>query len=252
MQFNETTRRASVKMWGGETEGGVLPSSVYDQLAAVYLQPLRDPESGLKPSRNSQVSKLLDRVTQKTEGTEFETIAKDANSKMRALKPVEGARNDINSQMLSIAGEELTQKTELIFADPTFHRIIAGLQPEIEGLPFFLNGLGYNNLVFTSATLGTLRRSPQFSFRAILVEEPEAHLHQQLQVLLLKYFAKVATEKKGNEVQVIASSHSPILAQPGTNRLNCVRAGKRGPSRGSLCVYHRDGPTNEKEAPTLS
>src|SRR5258705_7733911 len=111
--------------------------------------------------------------------------------------------------MVSIAGGELAQQTELIFSDPSFSRIIAGLQPEIEGLPFSLNGLGYNNLVFTSATLGTLRRSAQYSFRSILVEEPEAHLHPQLQVLLLRHLAKVAAEEGGNEVQVIASSHSP-------------------------------------------
>ena len=114
--------------------------------------------------------------------------------------------------MAAIAGSELTQKTELIFTDPTFRRIIAGLQPEIEGLPFSLNGLGYNNLIFTSATLGTLRRSPQFSFRSILIEEPEAHLHPQLQMLLLRHLADVTSDREGNEVQVIASSHSPILA----------------------------------------
>ena len=114
--------------------------------------------------------------------------------------------------MAAIASSELAQKTELIFTDPTFRRIIAGLQPEIEGLPFALNGLGYNNLIFTSTTLGTLRRSPQFSFRSILVEEPEAHLHPQLQRLLLKHLADVASKHEGNEVQVIASSHSPILA----------------------------------------
>ena len=135
-----------------------------------------------------------------------------ANEKIRVLKPVEEARVDINAQMAAIAGSELTQKTELIFTDPTFRRIIAGLQPEIEGLPFSLNGLGYNNLIFTSATLGTLRRSPQFSFRSILIEEPEAHLHPQLQMLLLKHLADVASDREGNEVQVIASSHSPILA----------------------------------------
>ena len=212
VEFNETTNRCNVKMWGGETEGGSLPSNHYDRLATIYLQPLRDPERGLRPGQHSQVSRLVDSLTQEDQRGGFETIAKDANEKIRALKPVKDARGDINAQMAAIAGSELTQKTELIFTDPTFRRIIAGLQPEIEGLPFALNGLGYNNLIFTSATLGTLRRSPQFSFRSILVEEPEAHLHPQLQMLLLKHLADVASSHEGNEVQVIASSHSPILA----------------------------------------
>ena len=158
------------------------------------------------------MSRLIDCLTKEDQRAEFETIATDANEKIRDLKPVEDARNDINAQMVAIAGRELTQKTELIFTAPTFRRIIAGLQPEIEELPFALNGLGYNNLIFTSATLGTLQQSPHFSFRSILVEEPEAHLHPQLQMLLLKHLANVASNHEGNEVQVIASSHSPILA----------------------------------------
>lgn len=212
IEFNKATRRANVKMWGGETEGGVLPSNLFDRIASIYLQPLRDPESGLRPGRHSQVSRLIDCLADENQHGDFETIAKEANNKIRALKPVEDARNDINAQMTAIAGQQLAQKTELIFSDPTFHRIIAGLQPEIEGLPFALNGLGYNNLVFAAATLGTLRQSSQFSFRSILVEEPEAHLHPQLQVLLLRHFVKVASAEEGNKVQVIASSHSPILA----------------------------------------
>lgn len=212
VEFNETTNRCNVKMWGGETEGGSLSSNHYDRTATIYLQPLRDPERGLQPGQNSQVSRLIDCLTMEDQRADFETIAKDANEKIRVLKPVEDARVDINKQMESIAGAELTQKTELIFTDPTFRRIIAGLQPEIEGLPFALNGLGYNNLIFTAATLGTLRRSAQFSFRSILVEEPEAHLHPQLQMLLLRHLANVTGDREGNEVQVIASSHSPILA----------------------------------------
>ena len=150
VEFNETTNRCNVKMWGGETEGGSLPSNHYDRLATIYLQPLRDPERGLRPGQHSQVSRLIDSLTKEDQRAGFETIAKDANEKIRVLKPVEDARGDINAQMAAIAGSELAQKTELIFADLTFRRIIAGLQPEIEGLPFALNGLGYNNLIFTS------------------------------------------------------------------------------------------------------
>lgn len=211
IEFNKVTRRPNAKFWGGETEGGSLASNLYDRIASIYLQPLRDPESGLRPGRHSQISRLIDCLTEEAQHSEFETIAKEANEKIRELKPVKDATNDLNTQMATIAGGELAQKTELIFSDPTFYRIIAGLQPEVEGLPFALNGLGYNNLIFASATLGTLRLSSQFSFRSILVEEPEAHLHPQLQVLLLRHFKKVASAEEGNQVQVIVSSHSPIL-----------------------------------------
>lgn len=38
------------------------------------------------------------------------SIAEEANKQIRELKPVESARDDINKQMLAIAGEELSQK----------------------------------------------------------------------------------------------------------------------------------------------
>ncbi len=211
VEFNQTTNRSNVKMWGGETEGGSLPSNHYDRLETIYLQPLRDPERGLRPGQHSQVSKLINFLTSEDQHSDFEVIVTAANEQIRNLEPVKAAISDINTQMETIAGVELTQKADLIFSDPAFRRIISGLHPEIEGLPFELNGLGYNNLIFTASTLATLRRSDHFSFRFILVEEPEAHLHPQLQVLLLRHLINVASEQTENQVQVIASSHSPIL-----------------------------------------
>lgn len=247
VEFNKTSRRTNIKTWGGETEGGTLPSTLYDHLASVYLKPLRDPESGLRPSRSSQVSRLIDSFTPETEHDKFEAVATKANDEIRKLKSVEDAKNDINTQMTSITGAELSQKTELVFSDPSFHRIIAGLQPEIEGLPFSLNGLGYNNLVFTSTTLGTLRQSPQFSFRSILIEEPEAHLHPQLQVLLLRHLARISAEVKKNELQVITSSHSPILAsQAEIDSIVSVHESNGKVAAVSICKINMDAKLKKK------
>jgi putative ATP-dependent endonuclease of OLD family len=246
VEFNKSTRRANVKTWGGETEGGSLPPNLYDRIASIYLQPLRDPESGLRPGRHSQISRLIDCLTDDAEHIQFEEVVTEANEKIRELKPVKDACNDINLQMAKITGSKLAQTIDLIFSEPSFHRIIAGLQPEIEKLPFALNGLGYNNLIFTSATLGTLQESDQYSFRSILVEEPEAHLHPHLQTLLLRHLLTVSAEKGGNKVQVIVSSHSPVLvSQAPIDAIVSVHESDGKVSAVSMCSVEMDANPNK-------
>ena len=74
----------------------------------------------------------------------------------------------------------------------------------------FQNGVGYNNLLFISAVLGDMSLAKNGIYANLfLVEEPEAHLHPQLQELILNFFCK-KTEQSEN-IQVIMTSHSPTL-----------------------------------------
>lgn len=72
------------------------------------------------------------------------------------------------------------------------------------------NGLGYNNLVYIAAVLGDLLERKQLDRQAyvtLLMEEPEAHLHPQLQNVLFRYFREMGQ----GEIQVFISSHSPTI-----------------------------------------
>lgn len=79
----------------------------------------------------------------------------------------------------------------------------------LNSFELFQNGLGYNNILFMSTVLGDMKTSADTAlFNLLLVEEPEAHLHPQLQELVHGFFDKNSNRES---FQVIYTSHSPTL-----------------------------------------
>lgn len=99
------------------------------------------------------------------------------------------------------------------------------------------NGLGYNNLLFMAAVLGDIENSTaETVFSVLLVEEPESHLHPQLQELVHNFFEQNSNKKN---VQVIYTSHSPtlvsrigidkiVLLYENNHRINCLSMSQSG------------------------
>jgi putative ATP-dependent endonuclease of OLD family len=84
----------------------------------------------------------------------------------------------------------------------------------------YQNGLGLNNLIYMATVLGDLieRRNAELeAYIALLIEEPEAHIHPQLQNVLFEYFKKI--EKKN--IQIFITSHSPMITAK-TNINNAI------------------------------
>jgi putative ATP-dependent endonuclease of OLD family len=84
------------------------------------------------------------------------------------------------------------------------------------------NGLGYNNLLFMSAVLGDMSVTKiEVHLNLFTIEEPEAHLHPQLQELVHNFFERKI--KNYSSIQVIYTSHSPTLvSRIGINSINLL------------------------------
>ena len=69
-------------------------------------------------------------------------------------------------------------------------------------------GLGSNNLLFMACELLLLAQEEE-GCKLLLIEEPEAHLHTQRQLRVMKSLQEQAKEKG---IQIIVTTHSANLA----------------------------------------
>lgn len=205
--------RLRVKRWCGDHEENPVTTEMLEDLRAVYLPPLRDPAQGLKPSRSSQLSRLVQRLSDEASRKDVvETLAK-LDSELKTKKPIADAQAAVTKRHKDMLGEMLSQKLAVGLSPSDFQRVAARLALAVESFEVEQNGLGFNNLIYMAVVLSELSLSKEAAYRALIVEEPEAHLHPQLQAVLLQYLKAVETPANGERaVQVFVTSHSPNFA----------------------------------------
>ena len=90
------------------------------------------------------------------------------------------------------------------------------LSGDDETLPSTHNGLGYKNLIKIVFLLQEfaqeITKNSLSSIPLLFLEEPEAHMHPQLQTVFVKYISEVLEGFSGNKIQIVISTHSSYIA----------------------------------------
>jgi putative ATP-dependent endonuclease of OLD family len=207
---------------GADDEGPLLDRDTRLYLSTTYLKPLRDAENELSAGRMSRLSQLLGSKSS-IGGSEHDIerlirIVIEANKMIKADDSIEAAKTSVERLLgkITFKGTPFTPVIDMLGSknveDMSTAEKNLAFKAIVERLTLGLNdtglshGLGYSNLLFMAAELMLLTQAGE-GFPLLLIEEPEAHLHPQLQMKFIQYLVE---EQHG--LQCILSTHSPNLA----------------------------------------
>ncbi len=213
------------KYWGGNSTASIFEEDTFDRVECIYLPPLRDAESKLSNGKRSRLALLL----KKQYGDNTDSLVdgfRNFNNRITEnadgqYKEIDTVKSTINTKIKDALGSQLGQSVNLQFSETTFNKIIENIrmvffphsgETNIEKFrDLATNSLGYNNLLYIATVFSELELIKDSDvFTVLLIEEPEAHLHPQLQIKFVKYLQSLS-ESLPN-AQIIVSTHSPVLA----------------------------------------
>jgi putative ATP-dependent endonuclease of the OLD family len=221
----DVPKRSQLSFHAGKDAGPDPESEKREQIRHVYLAPLRDAQRELDSANGSRLAIIIEQLTDRKVRDEFLALA-NKKSKELAEHPVVTSTNErIQEHVTDLTEPVRGQDVKLGFEEHELRRLARSLrlkmaEHDIEPTDLTESGLGYANLLFIATVVLELRNAQEAELTLFLVEEPEAHLHPQLQAVLLDYLREQAvasakatdTHQPKGRIQVIATTHSPNLA----------------------------------------
>ena len=218
----EMQLRPRSTLWAGRFKASP-ERGIHEMIRHVYLPPLRDAKHALASGNPTRIFALLNHFLDgRDPGDVAKTLTRAADDEiLTVVDSAVGAGLDeltagVRRQSTTL-GFNTEEKLIDIARDLRFKLADHGIAPE----DLRYSGHGLANLLYIATIAVELEKTDDAELTLFLVEEPEAHLHPQLQAAVLGFLeerAEQSLKPKDDEnapaghLQVIVATHSPNLS----------------------------------------
>lgn len=156
----------------------------------------------------SMIGKLPDKILQPIEDLEITKVVRKAS--------IDGLSEAIDAVSKANGGNSGDMILDLDISEDAISTLISQItnaKYQLEGhvLSEASQGLGYSNMIYILIQLETYKRNINpFLINIFIIEEPESHMHPQMQNVFAKYLRKYYQEKK---IQGLITTHSSEMVR---------------------------------------